>query len=43
MDYQVLLAKDLAYIDGKVYAELRSAYERIGQMLTKLAQSLDRR
>jgi len=39
--YQLLLAKDLGYITKKVYDELRSGYDRVGRMLTRLAQSLD--
>jgi len=41
VNYQLLLAKDLGYISKKVYDELRSGYERVGQMLTRLGQSLD--
>jgi four helix bundle protein len=41
VNYQLLLAKDLDYISKKVYDELRSGYERVGQMLTRLGQSLD--
>jgi four helix bundle protein len=40
MKYQLLLAKDLGYIDENIYNELRSQYERISQMLTGLAKSL---
>jgi four helix bundle protein len=40
VNYQLLLAKDLGYISKKVYDELRSGYERVGQMLTRLGQSL---
>ena len=43
VSYQLLLARDLGYISAKVYDELRSGYERVGQMLTRLAQSLGRR
>ncbi len=39
--YQLLLAKDLGYISDQVYEELRSGYDRVGQMLTRLGQSLD--
>ena len=42
VSYQLLLTKDLGYISKKVYDELRSGYERVGQMLTRLVQSLDR-
>ena len=41
VNYQLLLAKDLGYISKPVYKELRSGYERVGQMLTRLSQSLD--
>jgi four helix bundle protein len=37
VSYQLLLAKDLGYISQKTYQELRSGYDRIGQMLTRLA------
>ena len=40
--YQLLLAKDLGYISPEAYEELRSGYDRVGQMLTRLGQSLDR-
>lgn len=39
--YQLLLARDLAYISDEVYSELRSEFNRVGQMLTRLSQSLD--
>jgi len=38
--YQLLLAKDLGYIANAVYEELRFGYDRVSQMLTRLAQSL---
>ncbi len=41
MKYQLLLAKDLKYISEAVYSDLASKYERVSQMLTKLARSLD--
>ena len=41
MKYQLLLAKDLNYIDENNYNELKSKYERISQMLTGLAKSLE--
>jgi four helix bundle protein len=41
VNYQLLLAKDLGYVSNEAYSELRSGYERVGQMLTRLAQSLD--
>jgi four helix bundle protein len=40
MKYQLLLARDLNYIDEKSFNELKSQYERISQMLTGLAKSL---
>jgi four helix bundle protein len=43
VNYQTLLARDLGYLQKEVYDELRSGYERVGQMLTRLAQSLGRR
>ncbi len=41
MKYQLLLAKDLKYVEENTYDELRSRYERISQMLTGLAKSLE--
>ena len=41
MKYQLLLAKDLKYIAESTYEDLRSNYERISQMLTGLARSLE--
>jgi four helix bundle protein len=38
--YQLLLARDLKYIDEKIYDSYRSSYERIAQMLTGPAKSL---
>jgi len=38
--YQLLLARDLKYIDEKTYDSYRSSYDRIAQMLTGLAKSL---
>lgn len=38
--YQLLLAKDLNYISGEMYQELRSGYDRVIQMLSRLSQSL---
>jgi four helix bundle protein len=40
ISYQLLLAKDLKYIDQNTYETGRSNYDRICQMLTKLAKSL---
>ena len=41
--YQLLLARNLGYLQNDAYRELRSSYDRVGQMLTRLAQSLGRR
>jgi four helix bundle protein len=38
--YQLLLARDLKYIDEKTYDSYRSSYDRIAQMLSGLAKSL---
>jgi four helix bundle protein len=38
--YQLLLARDLKYISNETYQELRSGYDRVIQMLSRLAQSL---
>ncbi len=38
--YHILLAKDLGYYSPTQYEQLRQGYERIGQMLTRLAQAL---
>ena len=42
VSYQLLLARDLGYLQNNIYPELRSSYDRVGQMLTRLAQSLGR-
>jgi four helix bundle protein len=39
--YQLLLVKDLGYMSGEQYSNLRTDYERVSQMLTKLARSLE--
>jgi four helix bundle protein len=39
--YQLLLAKDLKYISEDLYSNLEAQYERVSQMLTKLAKSLE--
>jgi four helix bundle protein len=36
--YQLLLAKDLNYISEDTYRELRSGYDRVLQMLSRLSQ-----
>ena len=38
--YQLLLARDLKYISTETYEELRSGYDRVIQMLSRLSQSL---
>ena len=40
--YQLLLARDLKYISNETYQELRSGYDRVIQMLSRLSQSLNR-
>ena len=39
--YQLLLVKDLKFISEEAYSSLASKYERVTQMLTKLAKSLE--
>jgi four helix bundle protein len=39
--YQLLLVRDLNYISENEYSDLLSKYERVSQMLTKLAKSLE--
>jgi four helix bundle protein len=43
VSYQLRLARDLEYIESNVFDELDSGFQRVGQMLTRLAQSLGRR
>jgi four helix bundle protein len=38
--YQLLVARDLNYISPETYHELRSDYDRVVQMLSRLSQSL---
>jgi len=40
--YQLMLAKDLGFLKTEEYEQLRRDYKRVGQMLTKLGQSLVR-
>ena len=40
--YQLLLARDLEYISNQTYDELRSGYDRVVHMLSRLAQTLGR-
>ena len=39
--YQLLLVKDLKYISEDRYSNFKQKYERVSQMLTKLARSLE--
>jgi len=39
--YQLLLARDLKYISEDQYLNLNPKYERVSQMLTQLAKSLE--
>jgi len=39
--YQLLLIKDLRYISDNGYSNLSQRYERVSQMLTKSAKSLE--
>lgn len=41
MKYQLLLARDLKYMSNEQYLEFIGRYERVSQMLTRLAQSLN--
>ena len=38
--YQLLLSKDINYIDDTAYLELKEGYDRVNMMLTKLYSSL---
>ena len=40
--YQLLLARDLNYISGETCNELRTGYDRVIQMLTRLSESLQK-
>ena len=40
--YQLMLAKDLGYVEEGECAQLREDYGRVGQMLTKLSHSLEK-
>jgi four helix bundle protein len=40
--YQLMLARDLTYISNETYQELRAGYDRVIQMLSRLAQTLSR-
>jgi four helix bundle protein len=40
LNYQLLLSKDLGYLDSDEYVRVRSIYDRVAQMLNALAKSL---
>ncbi|MEW6607672.1 MAG: four helix bundle protein [bacterium] len=40
MKYQLMLSKDLGYLDENTFKEMREAYERVSMMLTRLYSSL---
>lgn len=40
--YQLLLARDLKYISDEAYRELRTDYDRVIQMLTRLSETLQK-
>ncbi|MCK4353158.1 four helix bundle protein [candidate division WOR-3 bacterium] len=42
MKYQLMLTKDLKYINDAEYLNLRKDYEQVSQMLTNLAKALSR-
>ena len=41
--YQILLSKDLMYIDIAIYDELTEEYSRVSKMLYRLIQSLEKK
>jgi four helix bundle protein len=43
ISYQILLVKDLGYIQEEIYSELKNKYETIIKMLTNLAKSLGKK
>ena len=38
--YQLYLSRDLKYVDNPTFSALHDDFERVGRMLTRLAQSL---
>ncbi len=38
--YQLLLSRDVGFMEGEIYSELREGYDRVNMMLTKLYSSL---
>ena len=43
ISYQIILSKDLGYISIDGSDDLTDAYDRVGMMLTRLAQSLEKK
>ena len=43
LKYQIMLSKDLGYLDQTEFETLRSGFERVSMMLTKLYAALDSR
>ena len=41
--YQLMLAIDLPYITQEAYSELRTGYDRVVQMPSRLSQTLNRK
>ncbi len=41
ISYQIILSRDLKYIDFQISEQLVAEYVRVGKMLTRLAQSLE--
>lgn len=41
ISYQIILSRDLGYINSDISKDLIEDYNRIGQMLTRLIQSLE--
>ncbi len=42
ISYQIILSKDLGYMDTADSENLFDSYDRVGKMLTRLAQSLEK-
>ena len=42
ISYQIILSRDLGYIDNDDSEKMCDAYDRVGKMLTRLAQSLEK-
>ncbi len=43
ISYQIILSRDLGYINIDGSDDLTDAYDRVGMMLTRLAQSLEKK